>query len=100
MTGNLNLHQKVSSRSSVDARLTFLADPDALSVINACRNRNLDLLAAAGVSGSMSVGTLITDDLSGAAAVRTGLYVSNGSEDGLLGISNLSGSLTFRTGLR
>ena len=93
-------HQKISSGTSVHARLSFFTDPDALTVIDTGRDRYCDLLAAAGIALTTTVRTLLFHDLTGTAAVRTGLYISNHPEKRLLGIDHLAFTATFRTGFR
>ena len=44
MPGYHDFHQQIASRPSVGPRFSFSADPDALSVVDACRNRDGDLL--------------------------------------------------------
>ena len=85
-----NLNKKVSSWSAVDSGFTLFSYSYALAVINAGRNCNLDLLATCNVSGSVTVCTLLFDDLTCTATFRTCLNVSYSAKEGLLCIYNLS----------
>ena len=95
MTHDIDLHQKVSSRSAVDARFSLFTDTDALAVINTCRNRVCDLFPAGSITASMTLSTLLLYYLTGSSTVRTGLYISHCAEQGLLG----KDYLTFTTTL-
>ena len=46
MTGYIYLYQQIASRSAVCTRLTLLTDADALSIVDTCWDRNLNLLCA------------------------------------------------------
>ena len=100
MTGYLYFYQQIASRSAIGSRFSFFTDTDALSIVDTCRNRYLDLLSACGKSGSTAIRAFVFDDLTGSSTVRTGLYVSYHTEHGLLCICYLTGSMTFATGFR
>ena len=100
MTLYVHFHQKISSGAAVHARLSFFTDPDALAVIDTGRDRYCDLLAAAGITLTTTVRTLLFHDLTGTAAVRTGLHISNHPEKRLLGIDHLAFAAALRTGFR
>ena len=76
MTGYLYFYQQIASRSAIGSRFSFFTDTDALSIVDTCRNRYLDLLSACGKSGSTAIRAFVFDDLTGSSTVRTGLYVS------------------------
>ncbi len=99
VTRHCHLHKQISSRAAVYARLSLLADADALSVVNTRRDGHSDLLLAGNIAGSAAVRALVLDDLSAAVAVRTCLYVLHCAEEGLLGVDNLALAAAFWTGL-
>ena len=81
MVGHINFNEKISSRSSVDTRLALIAYPYALSVINSRRHCHFDLLAAGCIACARTFGALLFDNFTRSAAVRTGLYILNSSEE-------------------
>ena len=95
-----NLYEQIASRSAVDSRLALLPDTDALSVVDTCRNRHLNLFLACNVSGTPAIRALVFDDLSGTATVRTGLHILHRTKERLLCKYNLSLTATLRAGLR
>ena len=76
-----HLHKKIPSGSSVHAGLTLITDPDALSVIDTCRNGYLDGLLAADITCAAAVRALVLDDLSASSAVRACLHIPNSAEE-------------------
>ena len=100
MSGNRYLDQQIAPLASVGARLSLSGDPDALSVVDSGRDRNLDLLSRRNITASIAVRALFPDDLSRTMAVGTGLYILYLAEEGLLRINDFSFSVAFRTGDR
>ena len=96
----LNLDKQVASRSAVYTRLTFFTDADALTIVDSGRNVDLNPFSAGCVACAMARSTFVTNNFSGSVTVRTGSYVSDRTEHGLLRVRNLTGSVTFRTCLR
>ena len=90
------LNEKVSSLAAVRSGLTLSGDTDALSVIDTCRDFDLDLLLAGDISGTIAVRALLLDDLTGTTTVRTCLDILYLTEEGLLGIDDLAFTVTFR----
>ena len=60
----------------------------------------LDLLLAGDISGTVAVRALLLDDLTGTSAVRTCLDILYLTEEGLLGVDDLTFTVTFRAGNR
>ena len=100
MTSYNHFYQQITSWSAVSTRFTLLPDPDALSVINTCRNGNLDLLSAGNISTPMTIRTFLLDHLTGSITIRAGLDISDCSKEGLLGKDHLSLTTTLLTGFR
>ena len=100
MAGHHNFHHQISSWTSVCTWLTLLPDTDTLSVVDSGRYRYLNLLTAGNKSGSTAIRAFVSDNLSGSMTIRTGLYILDGSEHGLLGIYHLAGTMTLGTGFR
>ena len=82
--GYNDFYQQVAPGTAVDAGLALFTDANALTIVNACRNRDIDGLAAGDIACAAAVGTFILDDLAAAAAVRAGLDIPDCSEEGLL----------------
>ncbi len=95
-----HLHHQIAPRSSVKAGLTLFRNAHAHAAADARRNRNLNLLAAGGITAAAAGGALILDDLSAAAAIRAGLHVADGAEERLLRINHLSLAAALRAHLR
>ena len=100
MLGYSHLHQKVSPVTAVDPRLSLSGDPDALSVVDTCRDRHLDLLSAGNISAAIAVRAFLLYDLAGSLTVRTCLHVLYLSKEGLLVINDLSFPVTLGAGHR
>ena len=94
-----DFHQKVSAGAAVNTGLALLTDPDALAIVNARRNGDINGLAVGDIAGSAAVGALVFDDLAGSAAVRTGLDIADRPEEGLLGKDDLAFSSALGTHL-
>ena len=94
------LNEKVSSLAAVRSGLSFSCDTDALSVVDTCRDLDLNLLLAGDISGTVAVRALLLDDLTGTSAVRTCLDILYLTEEGLLGVDDLTFTVTFRAGNR
>ena len=60
----------------------------------------LNFLAIRNVSGTTAIRTFIFDDLTCTMTIRTHLNVTNHAKHGLLGVNNLTFTITFRTGNR
>ena len=58
------------------------------------------LLLAGDISGTVAVRALLLDDLTGTSAVRTCLDILYLTEEGLLGVDDLTFTVTFRAGNR
>ena len=100
MPSDIDRHEQIPSRTTVDARLTLFTDAYTLTIINTCRNNDLDLLFIRNVSGTTAIRTFIPDNLTGTATIRTGLHVLNRTEQRLLREYYLPLTATFRTSLR
>ena len=96
MPGYINLYQQISSRAAVYARLSFIADTHALTVVNACRYRNRNLLLIAYLSCSTATLAFFPNDLAGSVTVRTGLNILHSSKEGLLRIYYLACAAALR----
>ena len=100
MVGHINFNEKISSRSSVDTRLALIAYPYALSVINSRRHCHFDLLAAGCIACARTFGALLFDNFTRSAAVRTGLYILNSSEERLRSVDYLTPAAALRACFR
>ena len=98
MASYIYFYKKISSWAAVCSWLAFITDTDALAIVNTSRNGYLDLLAVGNVSGTAAIRTFVLDDLTGTMTVRAHLYITYHTEHGLLGIDDLSLTITFRTG--
>ena len=86
MPSDIYRHEQIPSRTTVDARLTLFTDAYTLTIINTCRNNDLDLLFIRNVSGTTAIRTFIPDNLTGTATIRTGLHVLNRTEQWTAGV--------------
>ena len=100
MAGDIYLYQQIASRTAVRSGSPFSRITDTLTVINTCRNGNLDLLSGRSIAGAAAGTAFLFDHFSCSAAFRTGLYVPDHAEHRLLGIYDLTFAMTFRTGYR
>ena len=94
------LNEKVSSLAAVRSGLSFSCDTDALSVVDTCRDLDLNLLLAGDISGTVAVRALLLDDLTGTSAVRPSLDILYRTAEGRLGVDDLAFTVTFRAGNR
>ena len=84
MSGHGNFYQKIPSRPAVHPRLAFLPNAHTLAIVDPCRDGYGNGLPVGYISGAAAIRTFLFDDLTGAVAVRTSLYILNCSKEGLL----------------
>ena len=93
-------YQQIASRTSICARFTFITDTDTLTIVNTSWNRYLNFFAIGNVAGTTAIRTFIFDNFASTMTIRTHLNVTNHAKHGLLGVNDLSFTITFRTGNR
>ena len=100
MASHNHLYQQIASGTSVGAGLSLIPDTDTLAVVDSRRYGYLDFLPACNVTGSMTVTAFLLDNLAGSVAFRTGLYIADRAEKGLLSEYHLAFTTAFGTGFR
>ena len=95
-----HLDENITAWSAIDSRFALSDHTLALAVVDSCRNINCILLAHRHIAGAPALRTLLTNHLTGSITIRTGLHVSNRSEERLLCIDNLPLTTALATGFR
>ena len=73
---NKHGYKQVSTFTAVDTRLALCTNTDTLTIVNTCRNSDLNLLLTLYITRACTVAALILDNLSGTATIRTYGYGS------------------------
>ena len=100
MSGHGNFYQKIPSRPAVHPRLAFLPNAHTLAIVDPCRMDTEMVFRLDTYPVPAAIRTFLFDDLTGAVAVRTSLYILNCSKEGLLRKDHLAFAAAFWTGNR
>ena len=90
----------ISCRSAIDAMVTLSTQDEGLSIIDTCRNINLEFDGFTDSTHSLTFIAGILDDLTGTGAFATSLHALHNTKWGSLLNAHLTSTMTLRTSFR
>ena len=94
---NSYFNKQITSRSTIDSRLTLVSNSYALSIVNTSWNRYLNSLLRRHITSTTTSATFLLDNLTRTITVRTCCDILHNSKESLLCHHNLTFTITFRT---
>src|SRR5690625_5834074 len=91
---------KISGWSTIDAIFSFSCNSDALAVIDAGRNGDIDFPMFFHTTFPMTSRTFFTDDLAFSTTIRTNTAIDHSAKRCALFLIQLTGAMTMPTSFR